>query len=182
MISIGVVSDSHKNFKNLQKAVDFLVADRKINMLFHLGDFYEDLDNIENMNADLKIFKVPGTQNYRYNDQATVKRIKMRIGKIEFMLAHVPRKHQADLPDDYEIENSIVTGNIQALLYGHTHQYDIFYNNITNILYINPGHLKDNDEQGTPPTFAHITVSENRITIRIYNLINEIMSEKRYII
>ena len=182
MKSIGIVSDSHHNLNNLQKALNYLINDRKIDMLFHLGDFYEDLDNIEILKNDLQIFKVPGTENYLYNSKMILKRLKIKIDDIVFLLSHVPRKHQCDPIDDNEIEDAINTKSIKSLIYGHTHQYRIFYDNNSSILYINPGHLKDVDKQNTPPTFANMIIDKNRVIVKIYNLLNKIMLKKRYIL
>ncbi|MBP7651773.1 YfcE family phosphodiesterase [Candidatus Dependentiae bacterium] len=184
MISLGVVSDSHQNTDNLSKAVKYLVEEKKVQKLAHLGDYYEDMEKIEYIPdlSDMEILKVPGSHHYQYSDSSVMKRIKINFGNLRFLITHVPRKHQNDSICDISIENMIEKKQIDVLLYGHTHEFKIYYNNDTNILYINPGHLKDFDEQGTPPTFAYIEIESSSIYVAIYNLVFLPLLERRYII
>ena len=184
MIKLGVVSDSHQNTDNLSKAVKYLIDEKKIQKLAHLGDYYEDMDKIEGIDglSEMEILKVPGSHHYQYSSSEVMKRIKINFDNLRFLITHVPRKHQNDSLCDISIENMIANKEIDVLLYGHTHEFKINYINDSNVLYVNPGHLKDFDEQGTPPTFAYMEIDSSSIYIAIYNLVFVSLLERRYII
>jgi len=182
MMKIGVVSDSHQNTENLEKAVKYLIDEKKVDKLIHLGDYFEDLENIQLTGFDSSnLLKTPGTHHYQYSDPA-LKRIRINFENLRFLISHVPRRHQNDTDEDISIENLIATQSIDVLLYGHTHEFRINYDNDNNILYINPGHLKDFDAQGAPPTFAYIEIDGGRLFAIIYNLFYFSLLERRYVI
>ncbi len=182
MRSIGIVSDSHNNSANLQIAVDYLVKELKIDTLLHLGDFYEDIEHITfPPGYNIEKYRVPGVHHFLYNNPA-VKRQILTFENLRFLLSHTPRKFQSDTDADISIENSLRNKEIDVLLFGHTHQFLIDYNTEFGILMVNPGHLKEFDEQGTPPTFAHLILDETKLSINIYNLIFNTLLERRYII
>ena len=181
MRSIGIVSDSHNNIQNLQVVVDKLVS-FNIDTLIHLGDFYEDVDRlIFPHDKNFEILRVPGVHHYLYNNINT-KRILIKAEDARILFTHTPRKFQGDASDQISIDDMINRNEIDIMLFGHTHQFLVDYNTDSKVLFINPGHLKDFDEQGTPPTFAHLTLENNRVCVYIYNLILHTLLERRYII
>jgi hypothetical protein len=181
MLSIGIVSDSHHNINNLNKAVEFLVKEKQIDTLLHLGDFYDDVEKIDKKFLDnIKIYRVPGTQSEYYNYDKVPNKIIINFEKLRCLLTHVPRVHQNDKNDLLNIDELVKNKKIDVMFYGHSHQYRIMYEN--NVLYINPGHLKDIDVQGNPPTFAYVEIDGNKIYIKIYNLLFVSFFERKYTI
>nr|HPG30730.1 metallophosphoesterase family protein [bacterium] len=75
MIKLGVVSDSHQNTDNLSKAVRYLIEEKQIQKLAHLGDYYEDMDKIEGIEglSEMEILKVPGSHHYQYSSSEVMK-------------------------------------------------------------------------------------------------------------
>ena len=84
------------------------------------------------------------------------------------LVSHTVSSHENDLPDDIEPEELIRNKKIDVVLYGHTHIPDI--KREEGIIFVNPGHLKDEDKKGYSPTFCLIDFSEYTITIEIYEL------------
>jgi hypothetical protein len=38
------------------------------------------------------------------------------------------------------------------------------------IIYINPGHLKNEDKKGFPPTFAYLELTIDKLLVRVFTL------------
>ena len=72
---------------------------------------------------------------------------------------------------DIKPEEFIQNKMVDVVLYGHTHKPDIEKEG--KIIFINPGHLKDEDKKGYPPTFGLLEFSEKDIIIKIYDFKNE---------
>ncbi|OGC42284.1 hypothetical protein A2Y85_03010 [candidate division WOR-3 bacterium RBG_13_43_14] len=162
-MKIGVLSDSHHELENVNDAVIFLKKNGA-KLIIHLGDDYNDLDNI----CDEHAIRVPGLYCDAYLKSYVPNR---RIEEIEgwtVLLTHTPESTLDDLPDDPHPEDLIKNQEIDIMLYGHTHTPEIKMEN--DIVYINPGHLKKEDKKGHPATFALIDMSEHKLFITIYKL------------
>ncbi|MHB8068583.1 MAG: metallophosphoesterase family protein [Desulfobaccales bacterium] len=57
---------------------------------------------------------------------------------------------------------------VRLVLYGHTHQPRVA--NRGGVLWINPGHLRDRQDRGYPPTFALLRLSPGGIEVEIRRL------------
>ena len=63
---------------------------------------------------------------------------------------------------------SLYPGVRQIILYGHSHEPKIEEKG--RVFYINPGHLKDSDKKGFPPSFAVLDVVREEIQVKIIGL------------
>ncbi len=163
MIRIGIVSDTHKHIVNLIRAVD-LLKQRSATTLIHLGDDYTDPDEI----ALDDVIKVPGVFSDMYQDEQIPNRIIKNIVGWRLLLTHTPVSHPNDLPGDLKPEDVIRDRRVDVVLFGHTHVPVIREEN--GIIFVNPGHLKNEDKRGFPPTFASVELSIKRMIARIHRL------------
>jgi len=163
MLKLGILSDTHKHITNLSKALGFLV-DQGASLFFHLGDDYDDP-------ADFRGFdfvRVPGVYCDVYADKNIPNRILKNVAGWRLLLTHTISSHPNDLPGDIKPEDVINGRLADAVFFGHTHVPEIREEG--RMLFLNPGHLKNEDKKGFPPTFACVELSMNRMIARIHNL------------
>jgi putative phosphoesterase len=174
MMRLGVVSDTHKHILNLNKAIDFLRG-QDVSMFIHLGDDYTDPDET----AERDFLRVPGVFSDVYTDVRVPNRIIKNVVGWRLLLTHTVSSHPNDLPDDLKPEDVIREKRADIVLYGHTHLPEIRQEE--GIIFINPGHLKNEDKRGFPPTFAFVELTINRVLVRIYRLTDyEIFAESTF--
>jgi putative phosphoesterase len=158
---VGVVSDTHGN-----RAGMLLLAERLkslgVQILLHLGDDYQDLATLAR--AGLEVFGVPGLYCPEYSNPQIGNRQVTELGGLKFLLTHTQARSSYDSPGDLDPE--MVCYEVDAVLFGHTHTPAL--EERQGIAWINPGHLRDRNDRGSPPTFAllHISDSELRVQIR----------------
>ncbi len=162
-VKIGLVSDSHNHLVNLSNALSFLknVGAEKI---IHLGDDYTDIDECGEEN----VVRVPGVFSDVYQKPEVKNRRVEDFTGWHVLLSHTVSSHSNDLPDDIKPEDLIQKKKIDVILYGHTHIPDI--RKEQGIIFVNPGHLKDEDKKGYPSTCGLVEFKSDAITIEIYNL------------
>jgi putative phosphoesterase len=164
MLKLGVVSDTHKHIANLGKALDFLKAQGAI-LYVHLGDDYEDPDDFR----DFNFVRVPGVYSEIYADENIPNRLVKNIVGWRLFLTHTISSHPNDLPGDIRPEDIISERRADAVVFGHTHVPEIKEDG--GMLFLNPGHLKNEDKKGFPPTFAYVELSMNRMIVRVHELL-----------
>jgi len=162
-MKIGLISDSHKYIKNLNRAIEFFKS-LGVNKIIHLGDDYADVDEI----GETGIVRVPGVFSDFYQDPNIPNRRVENLAGWHVLLTHTVSSHGNDLPDDLKPEDLIQNKKVDIVLYGHTHIPDIKKEN--DIVFINSGHLKDGDKKGYPPTFGYMEITEDELLVRIYTL------------
>lgn len=162
-MKLGVVSDTHKHIVNLSKAMDYLTA-QGVDRVIHLGDDYTDADEIGVQN----VIRVPGVFCDAYQDSKIRNRLVHNFAGWRFLLSHTLASHANDLPDDPKPEVLIRDKRVHVVLYGHTHIPEIKQEH--GVIFINPGHLKNEDKKGFPPTFGYIELTINTLLVRIYIL------------
>ena len=173
-MKICFISDTHKNILNLNKAIKFLKNLGTKNII-HLGDDYTDVDDAGEEN----ILRVPGVYSDVYkNPHVPNRRIENYVGW-KILLSHTVLSHPNDLAEDIKPEGLIQNREVDIVLYGHTHVPGIEKDK--NIISINPGHLKDEDKNGYPPTFGYLEITEKELLVRIYALNDySIFKEKKF--
>lgn len=174
MTKIGLMSDSHRNLDYLKKAADHLTKEAKVDFLIHLGDDYEDAEILKDYDA--KLIQVPGVFSPLYHDPAVPNRIMTNIEGLRIMISHTVSFHKNDSRDDLSPEEAIKKGWVDMLLYGHTHIYSI--GSEGGILLVNPGHLKEENDKGNPPTFSEIEIDDKEIRVKIIGLDGKIILEE----
>ncbi len=174
MLKLGVFSDTHKHIKNLSRALDFLKG-QGANVFIHLGDDYTDPDET----GEHDFVRVPGVFSEVYADKKIPNRLIKNIVGWRVLLTHTVSSHPNDLPEDLKPEDIINGRRADAVFFGHTHVPEIKEDG--GIIFVNPGHMKNEDKRGFPPTFAYIELSMNRMIVRIHKLVEyEILMEQTF--
>ncbi|UCD05756.1 MAG: metallophosphoesterase family protein [candidate division WOR-3 bacterium] len=174
MLKLGVVSDTHKHITNLSRALDFLKSEGA-SMFIHLGDDYTDPEEI----GEHDFVRIPGVFSATYTDESIPNRLIKNVVGWRLFLTHTLSSHPNDLPGDIRPEDIINGRRADAVFFGHTHVPEIKED--YGIVFMNPGHLKNDDKRGSPPTFAYIELSMNRMIIRIHKLLEfEILKEHTF--
>ncbi len=155
-MKIGVVSDTHRNSKLLETAVDFLIEKQRIASLYHLGDDYDDVRVLED--KYLEIVQVPGTYDERYKNGSLPAKVTDTILGLSILLVHSSEK---DLTDDDVVKSDII-------LHGHTHKEELYLED--GKLFMNPGHLKGPLDKNTPPTFGMLTILDREVIATIFDM------------
>lgn len=150
MIKALVVSDSHNNQQLLRQAME---QQKDCDYIFHLGDYYSDLDGNEDLTEGKNIIRVPGIMNPGYFSgyypavQVT-RLLNWEIGSVHSYQDIGRFKHELDI-----------------LLFGHTHTPTITQR--ADRIEINPGHLKDYRDRGNEASYAVLLIEEIKIIIQI---------------
>lgn len=161
-MKVGIISDSHGNYKNIEEAVKWLVGVEKVELFIHLGDNYEDADFVEEISY-LPVIRVPGVYCEQYFDPTIPNRIIEDFNGKKVLISHTSETHSNDLPDDLRPEEMIANKEIDFILFGHTHIPYLEENN--GIILFNPGHLRNNDKRGYLPSFGLIDFANHYMKI-----------------
>ena len=173
-MKLGILSDTHKHIVNLSKAVQYL-KEIGVGKVIHLGDDYTDIDEIGERDA----IRVPGVFSDAYQDKTIPNRTIENFAGWRFLLTHTLTSHANDLPGDLKPEALIDKRQVHVVLYGHTHVPELKQD--AGIIFINPGHLKNEDKRGFPPTFGCIELTIDKLVARIYRLRDHsILMEEKY--
>ncbi|MEW6070050.1 MAG: YfcE family phosphodiesterase [Candidatus Thermoplasmatota archaeon] len=165
-MKLGIVADSHGNLEYLKKALEFLIR-AEVDELVHLGDDYEDLDNLE---IEVKLLRVPGVFSHLYKDPNIPNRVIKNYKSWRILITHTKEAHENDLPQD--IKPEVVTENkeVDIVLYAHTHIPNLELSN--NILWLNPGHLKKEDKKGFNASLGILEIEEDVVKAKIIELVS----------
>lgn len=179
-MKIGMVSDSHGNLNNLKKAYSLAVTRYKCDMFIHLGDDFEDPDKA-GIGEGLELIKVPGVFHPLYKSRDLEQRMIKEIAGYKIMLSHTCTYHKNDTAWSLEPEKYVAKGLVDFLFYGHTHIPRI-HREENGVVLVNPGHLKDQDKKGYPPSLAIAEFGKNEVDIKVITL-NEkdILFQKSFI-
>ena len=165
-MKIGLLSDSHENVKNLKQAAEYLVKEAKADYLVHLGDDYDDAKILGKYG--LPFIRIPGVFNSYYKDPKIENRVIKDFGGTKSLISHTDKVHANDLPDDLDPEEVVSAKLVKAVFYGHTHIPLVDERN--GILFVNPGHLKDEDKRGFLPSFAIVEIKDDEIEATVLSL------------
>ncbi|MBN2016520.1 MAG: metallophosphoesterase family protein [Candidatus Cloacimonetes bacterium] len=157
MKTVLVVSDTHGNYDLLQHVLDSnILAD----VIIHLGDNYEDLDNCVYNRRGRKVYRVPGIFHKDYRNGSLPHTLDIEIDGWNLHIAHSP--------DD-------LTHSADAMLFGHTHNWECA-NSIWGLMF-NPGHLRAAEDKGRIATYGIIDVYDDKMTCKILNIQHKIIAE-----
>jgi len=166
MVRVGVLSDSHGSMENLRRALKAL-AGHGVSILCHLGDDEDDILALE-VPEGIETRWVPGVFSPRYQDPGVPNRLLLEIEGWRILLTHTLARHERDLPDDPDPLQLVGEKGVRIVLYGHTHIPEVRVEG--GVLFLNPGHLKDEDKKGYPPTFGLLDLEEEGARGRIFEL------------
>ena len=162
MKRIIVLSDTHGNQRLLRKPFE-LEAD--YDMIMHLGDNYEDMQENFDLYEDAILLRVPGIFHPRYKDQSLPAIVHTEvegweIGLVHHLVDYYKQPHRADV-----------------VLYGHTHHSEIERN--PNTVFANPGHLKSEFDRNREPSYMVIELTPKAALLTVRSLGGEVVREVR---
>ncbi|MDY6065928.1 MAG: metallophosphoesterase [Finegoldia sp.] len=126
-MKIAIVSDTHGNITN---AYDSL-SEQKVDMLIHLGDYYEDGENLGSL-LGISSYSVKGNNDYHIDGK---EQLILNIEGKRILLTH---GHKYNV--SYGLEDIIRIGKeleIDICMFGHTHRY--LNCEMGGLLLLNPG-------------------------------------------
>ncbi len=154
-----VMSDTHGNYDLLQHVLDSnILAD----VIIHLGDNYEDLDQCVFNRRGREVYRVPGIFHPNYRDDSLPHQMEIIIEDKKLLIAHSQ--------DD-------IRGFGDVILFGHTHNWEI--SNSINGVCFNPGHLRAPVDKRRIATYGILEVSDTEITMKILDLQHKIITQSK---
>jgi len=165
-MKIGVVSDSHGYVDNLRRAVKAM-TEAGVEVIVHLGDDYDDVKVLSDQKRT-SIIQVPGVFSTYYQEPGMPNRLIEEWEGVRVLVTHTPETHKHDLPNDLKPEEVVARGEVRMVLSGHSHIPAV--KDEGGVIWMNPGHLKDDDKKGYPPTYALLEVSGNTVRVRVIDL------------
>jgi putative phosphoesterase len=165
-MKIGVVSDSHGHVDNLRRAIKAMNKGGA-EVIIHLGDDYDDVKALSGQGGTT-IIQVPGVFSTYYHEPGIPNRIIETWEGVSVLLTHTPEAHQNDLPTDLDPKAVAARGEVRVVLSGHSHIPEV--REEEEVIWVNPGHLKDDDKKGYPPTYALLKITGTEIQVRIVDL------------
>ncbi len=156
MKRILIISDTHKNQVLFRKAFQ---NEENITHIFHLGDFYEDMDDNIDLTEYKQIYKVPGLFHPKYLDKTFPNSLRISLDNWQFLLVHF-------LDDVKRLHN-----DLDVVFYGHTHRWN--WKQIDGISFVNPGHLKNHRDRGREASYVVADVHEDKLVLHWKNLKKE---------
>ena len=149
-MKIMIVSDTHKQHKNLQLALDRM---GKIDLMIHLGDAEGYEDYIQEM-ADCPLEIISGNNDFFSNLE---KEKEIRIGKYKVLITH---GHYYYVSAGIEALRKEAYGRgMDIVMFGHTHRPLIEYDK--DITVINPGSISYPRQAGRKPSFVMMEIDRN---------------------
>ncbi len=156
----GLISDSHGDIENLNKAVKLLVSEG-VDVIIHLGDDAADIGKIKD--PGVRIIAVPGVFENAYADQNIPNRIIESFDGVRVLITHTPDSNDKDLPGDLKPESVLDESSVDLMVHGHTHAASIIKKR--GVTFVNPGHLKSSVSRGSGPSFGVLDFFEKKIKI-----------------
>jgi len=140
-MKMAVFSDSHGNIHLLEQALR-IALDSGANLLVHLGDYYDDLGELDY--GDAAVYRIPGLPGTDAKAHFYDPIIRFSFGGVRMLAIHDREKLPAEGPA------------CDLVLCGHTHKADCSLG-ADERWYLNPGHLKSLIDRGEQASFALIT-------------------------
>lgn len=154
-MEILVLSDSHGNLANMERAVE-LSAPR---MIFHLGDCWRDGERLHGRYPAIPLWQVPGNCDFR--PEAPPEQVLcLEDRRILLCHGHTYGVKQSLLTAGYAAEEQ----NLDLFLFGHTHKALLDRRGKT--LFLNPGSIGD----GRTPSYGVVTLGNGTLDGRLLRL------------
>ncbi len=149
MKKIVILSDTHGNLSAIYSVYDILLES---DMVFHLGDHYDDMNELESVLGD-KLYRVYGNCDFGRNP----KEISVEVEGVKIFATH------GDLYGVKRTATKLIERakelGANAVFYGHTHCAEI--KEIDGITLINPGSA---ERYSTNKSFCYCVISNGKIT------------------
>ncbi|MEW5762699.1 MAG: YfcE family phosphodiesterase [Bacillota bacterium] len=164
---VGLVSDTHGELDNLREAARMLRDAWRVEVIAHLGDECEDVAALREVWRG-EIVQVPGVYCGHYRDPAITNRLLKEIAGYRILFTHTPEAHKNDLPGDPRPEDLAARGEVDIVAFGHTHVPQVRQEG--GVLWVNPGHLKNQDKKGYGPSFAVLDLGPEEAAVALVDL------------
>jgi putative phosphoesterase len=168
MEKIGLISDTHGNEKLMRDAMLTLVYREEVRRIWHLGDSYTDAGLLAS-EAGVPVTAVPGIYCPEYKDGSAPRKRRELVEEIDFTLVHVL--------EELTEEDKALTN---IILFGHSHRREAF--TAGGRLYINPGHLKAEEDRRNPASFALLEVDRYRLTCAVFDVEGSPVARANYLL
>ena len=142
MTKVLIMSDTHSNFRLLESV---LIQNSDCEYLIHLGDEPDDLENFPEI--EMQIFSVYGLFHPKITKQNAV--YSFSINGFDFVIAHA-----REMFKDKNFGHDVVA----FYCFGHTHHR--YFEQIENIVYLNPGHLKKEKDRGEEAGYIILEIGD----------------------
>lgn len=153
-MKIAIVSDTHNNWNNFKKAIDWIM-EQKIQLILHCGDIMSQgmIDKAQNV-FDGEIKYVKGNGDYGLD---LPEKMELEFNGKKIAFTHFP-----------DIAKKLAqSGNYDLIFYGHTHRpWD---EKINECHMINPGELAG---QFYKPTFAIYDTATGKLELKILEILD----------
>lgn len=166
MVRIGLLSDSHGELVLLREAARKLVDEHRVDLIVHLGDDYDDAEELFDRGPE--VIRVPGVYSSYYRNKEIRNRIIRQVEGVRLLLTHSPGGHENDLPDDPDPVALAEAGDVDIVAYGHTHRPRLELEG--RVMWLNPGHLRRKDKKGARASYALLDISAKRVSARILDV------------
>ena len=171
-----VISDTHDDMATMRMVGEYL-TDAQVDLVIHLGDYYNDTGFLENEGHPL--VKVPGTWDPHYYDPNVPNRLFIDVAGWKIFLTHTPESHYNDLADDLKPEAVMQNSQADLFLFGHTHRAEIRRRN--GVIMVNPGHMSCDETRGCPLTFALLDIDARSVSVNLRQLFkDDPLLQKKY--
>ena len=154
-MKILVLSDSHGNIENMERAV----LDTSPAMIFHLGDCWHDAETLHGKFPEIPLVQVPGNCDYRPQEPSEVI-LDLDGKRILLCHGHTYGVKSSLLSAGYAAEEK----NLDLFLFGHTHRSLLDKRGKT--LFLNPGTI---GEYGRA-TYGIVTLENGKLDGQICTL------------
>ena len=152
LLEILVCSDSHKNVYNIHKAIK---KNKDIKTVIHLGDMVRDIEEVEYEYKGIDFYYVRGNNDWIYDVPS------YRIVNILDKKIFITHGHDFGVKQSYD--RIVAKGkefNVDAVLFGHTHQAEEFF--CDGIMYLNPGSIGDSRVTNRT-TYSIVRIKDGKI-------------------
>ncbi|MCI8492515.1 YfcE family phosphodiesterase [Anaerotruncus colihominis] len=159
MTRIIVVSDTHRDYKSLERLV--LMHEKTAGLFIHLGDGAQELAAVKKEYPSVNWLQTPGNCDYTGNAALA--------GCFTCKKAHIFYTHGHIYYVKYELNALLAAGQevgANVILYGHTHIPYVKYEN--GVYLMNPGSL--GQPRGNGRTYGVLDVSDSEIVCHISEL------------
>ncbi len=160
---VAVVSDTHGNRAGMERLARFL-REAQISTLLHLGDDYGDLAFFSQQGFEA--IGVPGVYCPQYQDPRIPNRLVLELSGVKLLLTHTDSRHRYDRPEDPDPRAA--AWEVDLVLYGHSHVPAL--EDRESGWWLNPGHLKNPVDRGSPATFALLDLDPKGVWVQIRRL------------
>ena len=150
-----ILSDSHGNVRTMAEAVE-RTAPR---MILHLGDCWQDAEQLRDLYPDIPLVQVPGNCDFR-PQEPTEQLLCLENKRILLCHGHTYGVKQSLLSAGYAAEEQ----DLDLFLFGHTHKPLVDMRGKT--LFLNPGSIGD----WARPFYGVVTLENGRLDGRTFPL------------